>query len=489
MKGIVKKLVKKRGAVYLRLLCTMNTSATKRLKTDGLDFKLSQLVGKENVLHILEDRICYSYDGSKQRCLPDVVVRPQSTQHVSDILRFAYEQEIPVCPRGAGSGLTGGAVPVKGGIILDFTQMNRIVEISPEDLTATVEPGVVTQTLQSEVAKHRLFYPPDPASAPFSTIGGNVAECSGGITGLKYGVTRDYILSLEVVLADGSIIHTGRKTLKSVTGYDLTRLFVGSEGTLGVFTQITVKLLPLPEKIETLLVFFATTQDAIQSASQIIFNNLLPRAMEFIDKSSIDCVKGYKQEIQIPAEVNALLLIDIDGREASVKTEASLVEEIVNKNHAIRVASAKNAQERDTLWEVRRAISPALYNIAPYKINEDICVPRGRILEILGRIAGIHKRYPSLKVASFGHIGDGNIHVNVMYDEGEQQRALAEEMIEEILRNTVEVGGTISGEHGIGNVKSAFLSLEIPPRELEIMKEMKHLLDPKGILNPGKVFC
>ena len=449
---------------------------------------LNRLIGKENVLSTLEDRIFYSYDGTKQKYIPDVVLRPRTTQHVSDIQRFANEHEIPVYPRGSGSGLTGGAVPVQGGIVLDFTQMNKILEIVPEDLTATVEPGVVTQTLQNEVAKYKLFYPPDPASAAFSTIGGNVAECSGGITGLKYGVTRDYILSLEVVLADGSIIHTGRKTLKSVTGYDLTRLFVGSEGTLGVFTQITVKLLPLPEKIETLLVFFATPQDAMRTASQIISNNLLPRALEFIDKSSIDCIKGYKQEVQIPAEVHALLLIDIDGKETSVKTEISLAEKIAMENQPLRIISAKIPKERDTLWEVRRIISPALYNIAPFKINEDICVPRSRILEALNRIAEIHKRYPSLKVANFGHIGDGNLHVNIMHEEGDQQRMLAEKMIEEILRTTVELGGTISGEHGIGNVKSAFLSLEIPPQELQIMKDIKHLLDPKGILNPGKMF-
>ncbi|MDO8141033.1 MAG: FAD-linked oxidase C-terminal domain-containing protein, partial [Candidatus Brocadiales bacterium] len=449
---------------------------------------LNQLIGKENVLSMLEDRICYAYDGTKQKHIPDVVLRPRSAQHVSRILQYANKQDIPVYPRGAGSGLTGGAVPVEGGIVLDFTHMNKIVEIVPEDLTATVEPGVVTQTLQNEVAKYKLFYPPDPASAAFSTIGGNVAECSGGITGLKYGVTRDYILSLEVVLADGSVIHTGRKTLKSVTGYDLTRLLVGSEGTLGVFTQITVKLLPLPEKIETLLAFFTTPQDAVRTASQIISNNILPRALEFIDKSSIDCIKGYNQEIQIPEEANAILLIDIDGKEASVKTEASLIEKIALENQPLSVISAKNAKERDALWEVRRVISPALYNIAPFKINEDICVPRSRILETLGRIAEIHKRCPSLKVANFGHIGDGNIHVNIMYDEGDQQRILAEKMIEEILRTTVELGGTISGEHGIGNVKSAYVPLEIPPQELRIMKDIKHLLDPKGILNPGKMF-
>ena len=466
----------------------METTTLTKSKTMASLDALNRLIGKENVLYTLEDRICYAYDGTKQKHIPDVVVRPHSTRHVSDILRFANEQKIPVYPRGAGSGLTGGAVPVQGGIVLDFTQMNTIVEIVPEDLTATVEPGVVTQILQNEVAKYKLFYPPDPASAAFSTIGGNVAECSGGITGLKYGVTRDYILSLEVVLADGSVIHTGRKTLKSVTGYDLTRLFVGSEGTLGVFTQITVKLLPLPEKIETLLVFFAAPQDAVRTASQIISNNLLPRALEFIDKSSIDCIKGYKQEIQIPDEANALLLIDIDGKEASVKTETSLVEKIAVENKPLRVITAKTPEERDTLWEVRRVISPALYNIAPFKINEDICVPRSRILEALNRIAEIHKRYPSLKIANFGHIGDGNIHVNIMHEDGNKQRTLAEKMIEEILRTTIELGGTISGEHGIGNVKSAFLPLEIPPQELQIMKDIKHLLDPKGILNPGKMF-
>lgn len=464
----------------------MNTMNSK-LKNNLLE-RLEKLIGKENVLHTLEDRICYAYDGSKQKYLPDVVILPRSTQHVSDVLLIADKHEIPVYPRGAGSGLTGGSVPVKGGFVLDFTRMNRILEINQEDLTATVEPGVITQTLQNEVAKYKLFYPPDPASAAFSTIGGNVAECSGGITGLKYGVTRDYVLSLEVVLANGSVIHTGRKTLKSVTGYDITRLLVGSEGTLGVFTQIGVKLLPLPERIETLLVFFTTPRDAVTSANKIIANNLLPRALEFIDKSSIDCIKGYKKEIRIPEEVNAILLIDVDGKEESVHTEMTLIEKLAKENHALSVASAKNPKERDTLWEVRRVISPALYNIAPGKINEDICVPRSRILEILNRITEIHKRYPTLRVGCFGHIGDGNIHVNVMYNKGEHQQENAENMIEEIIRNTVELGGTISGEHGIGIVKSHFLPLEISSQELQIMKDLKRLFDPKGILNPGKIF-
>jgi len=450
--------------------------------------KFVSLLGEKNVLSSREERICYAYDGSKQKYMPDVVLRPQKTQHVVDIVRIANEHTLPVYSRGAGSGLTGGSVPVQGGIVLDFTQMNRILEIAPEDLTATVEPGVVTKTLQEEVTKYGLFYPPDPASASFSTIGGNVAECSGGITGLKYGVTRDYVLSLEVVLADGSIIHTGRKTLKSVTGYDLTRLLVGSEGTLGIFTNVTVKLIPLPEKTETLLVFYSSLQNAVKSANEIISHNILPMSLEFIDKSSIDCIRGYNKEIEMPSEVEAVLIIDIDGKEISVKEDVERAKEFVIKNHALSVSVAKNPKERNALWEIRRAISPALYHIAPRKINEDICVPRSKMLEMLNKITEINRGYPLLKVANFGHIGDGNIHVNVMYGDGDESRLCAKKMISEIIRTAISLGGTISGEHGIGNVKSEFLALEIPPHELQLMKSLKHLFDPKGILNPGKIF-
>ncbi|MCF6148622.1 MAG: FAD-binding protein [Candidatus Kuenenia sp.] len=465
----------------------MKSSSAQKPETKNWISPLRNLLGGKNVLCALEDRLCYAYDGSKQKYLPDVVVRPQTTKHVSDAVRLANEHEIPVYPRGAGSGLTGGAVPVFGGMVLDFTQMNRILEIRPEDLVATVEPGVVTQTLQSEVARYKLFYPPDPASAAFSTIGGNAAECAGGITGLKYGVTRDYILALEVVLADGSIITTGRKTLKSVTGYDLTRLLVGSEGTLGIFTKITVKLIPLPEKIETLLVFFPTPEDAVASANGIISHNILPRALEFIDKSSIDCIKGYRQEIDLPKEANAILLIDIDGEEKSVQKGISFVEMFVSENNAIKVISARDTKRRDALWEVRRILSPALYKIAPFKINEDICVPRSQILEMLHTISKINTRYPGLKAVNFGHIGDGNIHVNVMYEK-EEDRSFAEKMVDDIIYSAIRLGGTISGEHGIGNVKSKFLPFEIAPQELQIMKDIKHLFDPKGILNPGKFF-
>ena len=274
--------------------------------------ELIRVVGEERVLSAIEDRICYSYDGTKQKVLPDIVVRPGGTNDVSNALKIANKYEVPIYARGAGSGLTGGAVPLKGGIVFDLKNMDRIIEICPEDFVATVEPGVVTKHLQDEVAKLDLFFPPDPSSAAFSTIGGNVAECAGGITGLKYGVTRDYILALEIVLPDGSIINTGMKTLRSFAGYDLTRLFTGSEGTLGIFTKITVKLIPKPGKIQTLAAHFSDKDDAIDAADLIIDNNVLPRTLEFLDQMTINAVRGHTGT-DIGEDVKALLLIDIDG--------------------------------------------------------------------------------------------------------------------------------------------------------------------------------
>lgn len=448
--------------------------------------ELIKILGKEKVLSAIEDRVCYSFDSTKQKALPDIVIRPANTSDISATLNIANRYEVPIYARGAGTGLSGGAVPIRGGIVFDLKGMNRIIEICPEDFVATVEPGVVTKHFQEEVAKYGLFYPPDPSSAAFSTIGGNVAECAGGITGLKYGVTRDYILGLEIVLPDGSVINTGRKTLRSVTGYDLTRLFIGSEGTLGIFTKITVKLIPEPEKIDTLAAFFSDRSDAIDAADSIIDNNVLPRTLEFMDQMSINAVRGYG-EVTIDEDVKSLLLIDIDGTRESIKHELSIVENVCMEKRALRVRVAETAKERDAIWAVRRVISPALYNIATHKMNEDICVPRSKIKEILLRVDDINKRYP-IYVANFGHIGDGNIHVNLMYKDEPGQKELAERMVNEIMEEVVSCGGTISGEHGIGNKKSQFLKLEISPQELEIMKRLKNFFDPKGIMNPGKMF-
>ena len=448
--------------------------------------ELIRVVGQERVLSAIEDRICYSYDGTKQKVLPDIVVRPVGTNDVSNTLKIANKYEVPICARGAGSGLTGGAVPLMGGIVFDLKNMDRIVEICPEDFVATVEPGVVTKHLQDEVAKFDLFYPPDPSSAAFSTIGGNVAECAGGITGLKYGVTRDYILALEIVLPDGSVINTGGKTLRSDAGYDLTRLFTGSEGTLGIFTKITVRLIPKPEKIRTLAAHFSDKDDAIDAADSIIDNNVLPRTLEFLDQMTITAVRGHTGT-DIGEDVKALLLIDLDGTDESINHEMSIVENVCKESNAFWTKVSETAKERDVIWAARRSISPALYNIAPHKINEDICVPRSKIKEILRRVDQIKEEQP-IYIANFGHIGDGNIHVNIMYNDDPGQKELAEIVVNKVMREVVELGGSISGEHGIGNKKSQFMELEIPPHEYEIMKRFKSFFDPKGIMNPGKMF-
>ena len=448
--------------------------------------ELIRVVGQERVLSAIEDRICYSYDGTKQKVLPDIVVRPRDTNDVSNTLKIANKYEVPICARGAGSGLTGGAVPLMGGIVFDLKNMDRIVEICPEDFVATVEPGVVTKHLQDEVARFDLFYPPDPSSAAFSTIGGNVAECAGGITGLKYGVTRDYILALEIVLPDGSVINTGGKTLRSDSGYDLTRLFTGSEGTLGIFTKITVRLIPKPEKIRTLAAHFSDKDDAIDAADSIIDNNILPRTLEFLDQMTITAVRGHTGT-DIGEDVKALLLIDLDGTDESINHEMSIVENVCKESNAFWTKVSETAKERDVIWAARRSISPALYNIAPHKINEDICVPRSKIKEILRRVDQIKEEQP-IYIANFGHIGDGNIHVNIMYNDDPGQKELAEIVVNKVMREVVELGGSISGEHGIGNKKSQFMELEIPPHEYEIMKRFKSFFDPKGIMNPGKMF-
>ena len=298
-------------------------------------------------------------------------------------------------------------------------------------------------------------------------------------------MTRDYVLALEIVLPDGSIINTGRKTLRSVTGYDLTRLFVGSEGTLGIFTKLTVKLIPRPERIDTLAAFFGNRNDAIDAADSIMDNNVLPRTLEFIDQMSLDAVRGY-EGVEMDEGVNALLLIDIDGTRENIRHNLSIVENVCKEKKALGVKVAESAKERDSLWAVRRVISPALYNIASNKINEDICVPRSKIKEILTKIDRLNEKYP-IYVANFGHIGDGNIHVNLMYKDDSGQEELAEEMVGEIMKEVINMGGTISGEHGIGNKKSQFMELEVSSQEFEIMKRLKALFDPKGIMNPGKM--
>jgi glycolate oxidase len=458
------------------------------MRIDGeLYREFEKIVGEQYVSDADVDRVCHSYDATKQRAMPDVVIKPGSAQEVSEILKLANERRIPVYPRGAASGLTGGAVPVHGGIALDMTRMNRIIEIDEANLTATVEPGVIVADFQKEVEELGLLYPPDPASNKFATMGGSVAECAGGLRGMKYGVTKDYVMALEVVLPTGEIINTGSRTLKSVTGYDLTKLFVGSEGTLGVFTKIVVKLTPPPEEIETVMAFFSSIKNAADTVSSIIAAKIVPRTLEFIDEECIRAV-GLYTGFSVVKGTKALLLIEVDGSAETARRDALRVMSICEDNGAFEVNKAETEAERDNLWSVRRSISPALYAISKGKVNEDICVPRSNLTRMLEKIAEIGERY-GLRIANFGHAGDGNIHVNILIDPSlPEELESAEAAAGDIFRETVNLGGTLSGEHGIGNTKSKYLNIEVKPRELKLMKDIKALFDPNGILNPGKIF-
>jgi len=403
------------------------------------------------------------------------------------MLEYANDGGIPVYPMGAASGLTGGAVPLKGGIVLDMTRMNRIIDIDQENLVATVEPGVICAEFQAAVERLGLFYPPDPASNEFSTLGGNVAECAGGLRCLKYGVTRDYVLALEAVLPSGEIIHTGSRAMKNVTGYDLTRLLIGSEGTLCVFTKITLRLIPLPKSIRTVLAYFGSFDDAARAVSAIIAARIVPRAVEFMDEDTLEAVRSYG-EFDFPEDARAALVVEVDGDKAATEREAEAVASICRDKTCTMLSVALSAEDREELWRARKAVSPALYNLAPKKINEDVCVPRSRLPDLIKEIQRI-MREKSVRIASFGHAGDGNVHVNFLVesDDPEELRR-AEEGVEELFRIVVAYGGSLSGEHGIGTTKAQYLGIEIPPRELELMRQIKRLFDPRGILNPEKLF-
>jgi glycolate oxidase len=444
------------------------------------------IVGKENVIASEEERKCYSYDGRIDGAVPDLIVFPASAQHVSGVVRLANKHLFPVIPRGQGSGLTGGSVPVKGGVVLSFTRMSRILEIDAENLITVVEPGVITFLLQQEVAKMGLFYPPDPASYKYSSIGGNVAECAGGPNSVKYGVTRDYVLGIEVVLPTGEILNLGVRTMKGVVGYDMTRLFVGSEGTLGVITKIILKLIPLPETKATILALFGEVEEAAKTVSAIIAAKIVPSTMEFMDKASIQCSEK-ASPMGLPKETGGLLLMEVDGSKESVVAQAEKIEAIVWEHHAVGCSRTSDPVEAEKLWHARRTLSQALYTVAPLKIAEDVVVPRSAIPTLIRSLEHMQKRY-NLPILSFGHAGDGNFHVNLMIEDTAEHRAKAEEAVKEIFAEAISLGGTMSGEHGIGLSKAPYLRMELSADAISAMKRIKHLFDPNNILNPGKIF-
>jgi glycolate oxidase len=448
--------------------------------------EIEAIVGRENVKASQEDRRCYSYDGRTEGVLPDLVVFPSSAGDVSAILKLANTHLFPIIPRGQGSGLTGGSVPVRGGVVLAFTRMNRILEIDGENMVAVVEPGVITFLLQEEAAKKGLFYPPDPASYKYSSIGGNVAECAGGPNSLKYGVTRDYVLGLEVVLPTGEILNLGVRTMKGVVGYDLTRLFVGSEGTLGVITRITLKLIPLPETKATILALFREVEDAAKAVSAIIAAKVVPSTIEFMDRSSIACSEK-ASPMGLPEGVGGLLLIEVDGSKEGALSQAEKVQAVVRMHHALQCDLTEDPLEADRLWQARRVLSQALYNLAPLKIAEDVVVPRSAIPALIRSLEAMQERF-GIPILSFGHAGDGNFHVNLMIQETAEDRAKAEKAVKEIFAEALRLGGTMSGEHGIGLSKAPYLAMELSQETIATMKRVKQLFDPRNILNPGKIF-
>ena len=383
--------------------------------------------------------------------------------------------------------MTGGALAVQGGLVLVMTRFSSILAIDTDNLVAEVEPGVVTGHFQEVVEEKGLFYPPDPSSALYSTLGGNVAECAGGPRAVKYGVTRDYVLGLEVVLPTGEIIRTGVRTAKGVVGYDLTRLMVGSEGTLGVITKIVLRLFPLPEVVRTLSVVFSRIKDVARTVCEIIRSGVVPRTVEYMDQPAIRCVEDYL-DIGLPVDAGAMLLMDIDGSPSAVEATLQHLVAICDKGGAHQIKVASSEQEAKDLWRARHAISPALFRLGPDKINEDIVVPRNRIPDMVEWIDELRSR-TGLTIVTFGHAGDGNIHFNIMLDRRDKDvLKKAESAVEELFEKTIALGGTISGEHGVGITKAPYIGMEIGSEELALMKRIKAVFDPNGILNPGKIF-
>ena len=448
---------------------------------------LADIVGKENISTEKADLLCYSYDATQQKFPPEVVIFPLRAEEISRVMKLANAEKIPVFPRGAGSGFSGGSLPTKGGIVLSTERMNRILAIDSENLVATVEPGVVTEQFQLEVEKLGLFYPPDPASLKFSTLGGNVAECAGGPRCVKYGVTKDFIIGLEIITPQGDIITTGGPTMKGVVGYDLTKLICGSEGTLGIISKIIIKLLPLPEAKQTMLVLFDSIDGAARAVSAIIGQKIIPTTLEFMDGRTLDCVRQ-ATGLQVPDAARAVLIIEVDGDRELLTKQAQKIATIIQPLGVVETRIATTPAESEALWQIRRSVSASLRKVNPDKFNEDICVPRSKVPEMIRKVDAISEKY-GIPIVNFGHAGDGNIHVNVMIDKklaGEAEKAA--KAIEEVFRGALELGGTMSGEHGVGIAKAPYIPLEITPKAADYMKAIKRALDPNNILNPGKIF-
>ena len=454
----------------------------------GFHSRVAGIVGDPFVLLDDSSLNIYGSDALKQSHPPDMVVLPGSTQDISAIAKLCNEERVPLVVRGGGTGYTGGAVPRHGGLVMSLERLNRILEIDELNLLARVQPNVITGDLQDAVEGVGLFYPPDPASLRQSALGGNVAECAGGPRAFKYGTTRRYVLALEAVLPTGEIIHTGSKAVKNVVGYDLTQLLIGSEGTLAIMTEITLRLIPKPPARATLLAEFGDISHAVNAVTRLIERRVVPAAVELIDADSLNALADHAGRAIATPGAGAVLIVEVDGRPEAVGPELSLVDDACRATGALVVRRAASEAEREDIWHLRRELSAALKQISPVKLNNDVVVPRGRVPQLFALVKKLRQE-SGLPIASFGHAGDGNIHVNIMVppgDDAAMERARRAER--RLFEGVVSLEGSISGEHGIGFTKAAYLGLELSAEEIALMKRVKAAFDPNGILNPGKIF-
>jgi glycolate oxidase len=459
----------------------------------GFISRVAGITGGPFVLQDASSRETYGTDGTRQGAPADLVVLPGSTQEIARLAALCNNTRVPMVVRGAGTGYTGGAVPIHGGLLISLERMNRILEIDEVNLLARVQPNVITGDLQDAVEHVGLFYPPDPASLRQSALGGNVAECAGGPRAFKYGTTKRYVLALEAVLPTGEVVHTGSKAVKNVVGYDLTQLLVGSEGTLAIITEITLRLIPRPAAQATLLAEFESIDRAVDAVTQLIQRRVVPAAVELVDADSLRAIAQYAGRPMASPETAAVLIIEVDGSKAAVDEEMLVVEQACRAVHASAVRRAASDAERDEIWALRRELSPALKKISTIKLNNDVVVPRGRVPQLFALVHALKQEF-GFPIACFGHAGDGNIHVNIMVpDAGSdaeivERRGRGDQAVRRLFEGVVGLEGSISGEHGIGFTKRPYLELELSRDEIALMRRVKAAFDPNGILNPGKIF-
>ncbi|EAJ7019326.1 FAD-binding protein [Campylobacter upsaliensis] len=447
------------------------------------------LLGEENAHFDSIHQRAYSYDATKKHYLPDGVLFPRNEEDISEILKYCNDRQIIVVPRGSGSGFTGGALAVNGGLILSFEKhMNQILEIDLENLVAVVQPGVINIALQKEVAKHKLFYPPDPASMEYSSLGGNVSENAGGMRAAKYGITKDYVMALRAVLANGDIIRAGKRTIKDVAGYNLAGILIASEGSLAVLSELTLKLIPMPKLKKTAFATFASVKEAMNAVYKSLAGGVNPVSMEFLDHLSIKAVEE-KFHKGLNIEAGAILICDVDGNvKESVEEDLKCLREHFLEAGAMEFKIAQNESEAADIWFARRNCSQSIAIYGTLKLNEDITVPRSKLPELLEGIGQISQKY-GFKIPCFGHTGDGNVHTNVMVKDKDDKEQVKKgyEAVEEIFKLAVGLGGTLSGEHGIGISKAPFMNLAFSEAELDLMRNIKKAFDPNNILNPFKM--